>query len=248
MKINQNISIIIPAYNEELRLQKSLEKIYSFFHNTDFKYEVIVISDGSTDKTVKAARDKKHLFENMYIIEKQFNRGKGHAVKLGMLKAKGDYVCFTDADLSTPISDINKLVNKLKDGHDIVIGSRKIVGDREVLKQKWYRRIMGDIFNKIICNFITSDFKDTQCGFKIFTKEASEKIANELFTSGFGFDVELLLLARIFNFKVAEIPVNWSDDQDSRVSPIKDSLKMLREVLRINRYYFRKNYLRWRQV
>lgn len=227
-KIN-SLSIIIPAYNEELRLSKTLETITKYFENYRFPIEIIVVDDGSKDNTYEVAGS----FKNIRVIKQQPNAGKGAAVRRGMLEATGSHRLFSDADLSTPIYEIEKLIKYFEEGYDICIGSRALVSSLIKVHQPFYREMMGKMFNKIVQLFVFKGIKDTQCGFKAFTSEAANEIFKKAKINGFSFDVEILYLAKRSGFKVKEISVEWYNDERSKVDPVKDSIKMLIEIFKI---------------
>lgn len=227
--MNKLLSIIIPAYNEEYRLPNTLQKILAYLVDFDYSYEIIVVDDGSKDKTSEVAKQ----FENVRVITLNPNQGKGAAVRAGMLAAKGDYRLFSDADLSTPIYEIPKVLEPLKDGYDICVGSRAIDSELIKLHQPFYREFMGKTFNKIVQFLVVKGIKDTQCGFKAFTAGAAENVFSKSLINGFSFDVEILYLAKLAGLKIKETPVEWYNDERSKVDPIKDSFKMLTEIFRI---------------
>lgn len=225
------LSLIIPAYNEEKRLEKSLNRIFEYFDQKDYSLEVIVVDDGSADNTADIAEQYKRSEIN--VIRQPKNAGKGAAVRAGMIKASGDVRVFSDADLSTPIYEIEKLFSLLNAGADVAIGSRAV--DYSMIKehQPFYREFMGKTFNKIVQLLVIKGIKDTQCGFKGFTRKAAEAIFPKTRINGFGFDVEVLFLARKFGLTIREVSVEWYNDDRSTVNPITDSFNMLVEILRI---------------
>jgi len=228
------ISLIIPAFNEEKRLNRSLPIILKYFRNNYDNYEIIVVDDGSSDNTAEAA---KSLSDDIAVIKLMKNQGKGAAVRVGMLQAKGKYRIFSDADLSTPITELPKILIPLENDAEIAIGSRAI--DNTMIKkhQPFYREFMGKTFNKIVQVLFFKGIKDTQCGFKGFTAEAAERIFSLAKVNGFSFDVELLYLANKMDMCIVQKPVEWFNDERSTVSPIKDSLKMLYELIKIKRIH-----------
>ena len=232
-------SIIIPAYNEEKRISKTVARILEFFEKKKVDFEIIVVNDGSKDKTSEAVK----IFRNKKIRLLEFspNHGKGFAVKQGMLNAKGDIILFSDADLSTPIEEFDKLINYIKD-FDVIIGSRSIKGANVVKHQPFYRELMGKIFNKIVRLFTIRGIIDTQCGFKIFNQKAAKDVFSRTRITGFGFDVEALFLAKISGYKIKEVPVTWINDEQTKISPVKDSLKMFIEVLKVRINYWEGKY------
>ncbi len=227
------LSVIIPAYNEEARLGNTLSLITQYLRNTNLTYEIIVSDDGSQDKTIEVAKS----FEDVKVISDGRNYGKGAAVRRGMLSANGEYRLFTDADLSTPIYEIEKLTKYIKDGYDVCIGSRAV--DYRLIKkhQPFYREFMGKTFNKIVQMLVVKGIKDTQCGFKCFSEQAATDIFNRAQINGFSFDVEILFLAKKLNYKIKEVGVEWYNDERTTVSPIRDSIKMFIEILKIRRIH-----------
>ncbi|HOQ49575.1 MAG TPA: glycosyltransferase family 2 protein [Candidatus Kapabacteria bacterium] len=227
------LSVIIPAYNEEARLGNTLSLITQYLRNTNLNYEIIVSDDGSRDRTKEVARS----FEEVKVIGDGINYGKGAAVRRGMLAANGEYRLFTDADLSTPIYEIEKLKKFLKDGYDVCIGSRAV--DYKLIRkhQPFYREFMGKTFNKIVQLLVVKGIKDTQCGFKCFREKAAVDIFSRAKINGFSFDVEILYLAQKLNYKIKEVGVEWYNDERTTVDPIKDSTKMFAEILKIRRIH-----------
>lgn len=223
------ISLVMPAYNEELRIGDSIEKVVQYFIARNISFEFIVVDDGSTDRT----REIVSAHTGIILLTLEQNSGKGAAVKRGMLEASGKYVYFCDADLSTPISEIEKLQAELTSGSDICIGSRAI--DNKMIKkhQPFYREWMGKTFNKIVRVFAVRGIKDTQCGFKGFRSEAAKEVFSRTQISGFGFDVEALYIANKIGYNIKEIPVLWFNDERSKVDPIKDSIRMLIDIFKI---------------
>ncbi|MCM8808903.1 MAG: glycosyltransferase family 2 protein [Candidatus Omnitrophica bacterium] len=227
------ISIVIPAYNEEKRILKTIERIYKYFKNKNYDFEIIVVDDGSKDKTFeiveKFAKNKKEII----ILKHPKNLGKGAAVRTGVLSASGNFILFTDADLSTPIEEFEKLKEKIENGYDIAIGSRGLKDSKIVIPQPFYRRIIGKIFPILVRLIVIKDFKDTQCGFKLFKKEQGKKIFSQLKTGGFAFDVEVLAKAKKEGYKIAEVGIVWYNSPRSSVRILKDSFRMFFSLLKI---------------
>ena len=227
------ISLIIPAYREEARIGKSLGIISDYFKTQEYEWEIIVVDDGSGDDTVGICKE----FEGVKVLEQEKNKGKGAAVRRGMLEAKGDFRVFSDADLSTPIYEIEKLISSFKEGFDVCIGSRALVSEMIKEHQPWYRESMGKFFNTLVQVLVFKGIEDTQCGFKGFSGEVAENIFSRTKIDGFAFDVEVLFLAGTLNYKIKEIAVEWFNDERSTVNPITDSAKMFLEILRVRRLH-----------
>lgn len=225
------ISVVIPAYNEEQRLEPTLETTVAYLQNNFDAYEILVIDDGSKDKTEDVAL--KYKTKGVRCIRNPKNMGKGFSVKLGMVNAKYDPILFMDSDLNTPIEETKKLLDAMHEGYDVVIGSRNIEGSNIIVKQPKYRQLLGKAFPIIVKTAVLPDFKDTQCGFKMFTRDAARKIFPRQTLRRFAFDVEVLFIAKKLNLKIKEIPVTWISKEGSKVSPIKDSISMLRETMKI---------------
>lgn len=226
------ISIVIPAYNEERRIVRTLEAITAFLDRKSYGSEVIVVDDGSSDGTVAAVAAMSAKLPRIKIVRNDENMGKGHSVKRGVMEAEGDLIFFTDADLSTPIEALDSFLPEIRE-HDIVIGSRAIKGANIVLHEPVYREILGRIFSLLVRSLCVPGFTDTQCGAKLFRREAAKAIFPRQRLSRFAFDVELLYLARLCGYKVKEIPVDWYYSTDTRVRPFRDGIKMLFDLIRI---------------
>ena len=228
-----NLSIVIPTYNEKNSISDTLKRISEYLTNKNYEYEIIVVDDGSTDDTVNIVRHFSELNKNIKIIRNEINRGKGYTVKRGMMNAKGHYVIFSDADLSTPIEEVEKLLPYLKQGYDIAIGSRALKESDIQIHQPWYREYMGKFFNVIVRSLMLSKFHDTQCGFKCFRGDVARTLFAQQTINHFSFDVEVLFLAIRYNYTVKEIPIQWFNEPNTRVDAIKDSSKMLKDLLKI---------------
>ncbi len=228
-----HLSVIVPAYNEEKRLPKTLEEIDKYLSGQSYDYEIVVINDGSKDKTAEAVKNSISKIKNLKIIDNKENHGKGYVVRQGMLEAKGDYRVFTDADNSTSIDQVEKMWPSFKEGYDLVIGSRDIKGAVIAVPQPWYRQMLGEVFNLVV-QTIAGLFGiwDTQCGFKGLTKKAAEDIFPRCKIDRWAFDVEILVIAKKLRYKIKEVPIVWVNDPDSKVK-LKGMVKMLLEVLQI---------------
>jgi len=228
------LSVVIPAYNEEKRLPKTLEAIDKYLSRQNYDYEILVVDDGSKDKTVEVAKNLIPKIKNLIVAGYKVNQGKGYAVRFGMLKAKGDYRLFTDADNSTSIDQVEKIWPELKKGYDIVIGSRDVKGAVLDPPQPFLRNmILGKgfrILTQIICG--TWGILDTQCGFKCFSKKAAGDIFPKCRINRFAFDPEILIIGKKLKYKIKEIPVLWKNDLESKVKA-KSVIKMALDLFRI---------------
>ncbi|GAI41513.1 unnamed protein product, partial [marine sediment metagenome] len=209
------LSIVVPVYNEENRIKKTLEKIVDYFSNKKIKYEIILVNDGSTDNTGEIINEFKDKLDNnesnctISIIDNKRNTGKGFSVRSGVLTSKGKYILFSDADLSTPIEEVEHLLFYLKDSFNIAIGSRSLKESKIIIRQNKVRESMGKFFNFLVRKITSLKYIDTQCGFKIFDRKAIDSIFPYLKIDDFSFDVEILYLAEKFGLKVKEVPIHW---------------------------------------
>jgi dolichyl-phosphate beta-glucosyltransferase len=226
------VSIIIPAYNEELRLPKTLERISAYLQASGLEAEVLVVDDGSKDGTAAVAEYFQIKIPSLRIVSNGVNRGKGYSVRHGMQEARGRIALFTDADLSAPIEEAGKLIDALKN-FDVAIGSRAM--DRSLISvhESPFREFAGIIFNKIVRIILWLPFVDTQCGFKAFRREACRIIFEQQTIERFGFDPELLYLARHHGLRAVEIPVRWGHSPATKVSMLHDSIQMFIDVFTI---------------
>ncbi|GAB5465852.1 MAG: glycosyltransferase family 2 protein [Candidatus Kapaibacteriales bacterium] len=239
MEGSQHLSIVIPAYNEAERLGNTIEAIIDFMElelgpggrldGLISAYDISVVDDGSSDSTCEIASSKANC------IRQPKNLGKGAAVRRGMLEARGGLILFSDADLSTPIHELINLMERLATGFDIAIGSRGIDYGKIKKHQPAYREFMGKAFNKIVQFLAIKGLRDTQCGFKLFTNNAANNIFSKAEVDGFGFDVEVLFLADRLGYKIAEVPVEWHNDERTTVNPILDPIKMLLDIIKLKR-------------
>ncbi|HOR65152.1 MAG TPA: glycosyltransferase family 2 protein [Candidatus Sumerlaeota bacterium] len=232
MSNNPHLSIVIPMYNEEKRIGDTLHKILDFMKDKNYSWEIVAMDDGSRDRSIAVAKEILGG-EPHRVIPNEHNMGKGATIRRGMLEAKGDLRLFTDADLSTPIEELDKLMDSIDKGYQVAIGSRALKESQLLLRQPWYREMMGRTFNVFVQILHLPGIKDTQCGFKLFTKEAAEAVFPLQSMKGFCFDVEILALAKRFGYRIVEVPVRWIDSPQSKVNPIKDSAKMFWDLLRL---------------
>jgi dolichyl-phosphate beta-glucosyltransferase len=231
--MSPEISIVVPAFDEALRLPASLNRIEKFVGSQRFTVEVIVVDDGSRDGTADVVRQHAGHWPLLRLVIAGRNAGKGAAVRLGMAAATGRYRVFSDADLSVPIEDLEKLLKPLRDGAGVAIASRALKDSEIELHQPWYRETMGKIFNRLVRIFVLGGVHDTQCGFKAFTSEVAERVFPPLQTHGFGFDVEVLYRAQRAGYRIVEVPTRWINSPQSRVHPIRHSMAMFIELLAI---------------
>jgi dolichyl-phosphate beta-glucosyltransferase len=240
------LSVIIPAYNEARRLPLYLERVLAFLDAQSGTYEVIVVDDGSSDGTPHVVEQFCLRSAGIRLIRLPENRGKGHAVKTGMMAAKGAMRLFADADGATPIGEVARLINAVERGADIAVGSRALTAGDCTVKGKWYRKVIGTVFNRIVRAMAVRSISDTQCGFKLFTGDAAERIFPLQTIDGFGFDAEILFIAQRFGYRLAEVPVNWTDIKGTKVKLVRDSIRMFFDVLKIRINDWRGAYGRYR--
>ena len=226
-------SFILPAYNESERLATSLPKVLDYIHQQEFRAEIIVVDDGSTDDTAGVVRRFAALHPIVRLLQNPGNRGKGYSVRNGVLHAKGDVILFTDADLSSPIDEAGKLFAALEGGADVAIGSRWLRRELQTERQPWHRQLYGRMFNLGLRIVLGLTYRDTQCGFKAFDRKAAQVIFPRQRIERWGFDPELLFLARKFKLKAVEVPVLWAHDHRSKISPLRDGIRMGLEILKV---------------
>jgi len=229
-------SIVIPAYNESTRLGASLEKVLTYVHMQRWDAEVIVVNDGSRDNTAEIVLHSMAKDPIVKLLENPGNRGKGFSVRNGVLNALGRIILFTDADLSAPIEEAPRLLGALDAGADIAIGSRWLRAETQTERQPLHRQLFGRIFNLMLRVSLGLQFADTQCGFKAFKRAAAQAIFPLQRIERWGFDPEILFLARKLGFKVEEVPVLWGHSGGARINPVTDGARMFQEMLRVRWY------------
>ena len=230
----KSISIVIAAYNEERRIIPSLFKIKEYCNKQGIDYEIFVVDDGSTDSTHKIAKDLIKDIPCLKVISYVANKGKGYALRQGVLASRGDVILVTDADLSTPIEELSKLLPLIHNHKcDVAIGSRALALSEIIKKQPWWRQSMGRFFNKLVKTLILEDFSDTQCGFKLFRGDIARSLFKEAKINRFAYDVEILAIARKKGRTILEVPIRWINSPESKVNPVQDSLQMFRDLLKI---------------
>lgn len=227
---DRTYSIVIPAFNESARILATLESVVECIHERGWRAEVLVVNDGSTDRTAEMVRDFQAQAPEVRLIENPGNRGKGYSVRSGMLQATGDVVMFTDSDLSAPIEEAERLFAAIAAGADIAIGSRWLERGRQTHRQPLYRQFFGRCFNAVTRFVMGLHFADTQCGFKAFTREAAQTVFQLQTIERWGFDPEILFIGLKRGYRVVEVPVSWAHDARSRMSYLRDGMKMLEEI------------------
>lgn len=210
------LSVVIPAFNEAARLPATLVRIKQYLEQTSLSHEILVVDDGSLDDT--AARATQTLGGRVHVLRNETNRGKGFAVRRGMLEARGERRLMSDADLSTPVEELDRLMGKMDEGFDVVIASRALPGARVEVRQPFFRENVGRLFNLLVQALLLPGLHDTQCGFKLWSAQAAAEGFSRARLDGFSFDVEVLHLARRRGRSIAEVPVTWRNDAASRVT------------------------------
>ncbi len=233
MMAHPYLSIVIPAYNESARIESSLERVMQCVEAKGWDAEVLVVDDGSRDETPAIVRRWMERYPRLHLIQNPGNRGKGYSIRNGLLQAAGERVMFTDADLSAPMEEAVRLLEALDAGADVAIGSRWMDRTRQTIHQPLYRQFFGRCFNWITRTVMELPFKDTQCGFKAFRRPAAQIIFRLQRIERWGFDPEILFIARKLKYTVVEVPVTWGHDERSRMSYLKDGMKMLEEMATI---------------
>lgn len=228
---NPFLSIIIPAYNEENRLPNTLEQILTFLDGQPYPGEVLVVENGSQDRTLEIARSFTAHYPQLQVFQLD-ERGKGRAVRFGMLQAKGDYLFMCDADLSMPVAQINQFIPPALAELDVAIGSREKQGAVRY-NEPSYRHVIGRVFNTMIRTLALPGLNDTQCGFKCFRAPVARHLFQEQTLSGWSFDVEILFIARLHGYQIVEVPIHWYFNPDSKVRVVEDSARMAMDLVRI---------------
>ncbi len=229
------LSIVIPAYNESARIRATLDRVMWSVYEECWDAEVLVVDDGSTDDTTAIVEERMAIHPRINLIKNNGNRGKGYSVRNGLLQAAGDVVMFTDADLSAPIEEANLLLAAIEHGADVAIGSRWMDRNLQTKHQPLYRQFFGRCFNAVTRGVVGLSLADTQCGFKAFRRPAAQVIFRLQRIERWGFDPEILLIAQQCGYAIREVPVTWGHDERSRISYLKDGLKMLEDMVIIRR-------------
>lgn len=236
MSTAPRLSIVVPAYNEETRLEPTVRDIVRYCRSQDRRFEVLVVDDGSRDGTSTVVHRLAGELPEVRLIRLAQNHGKGYAVRSGVVNARGRNILFTDADGATPIEELPRLEAALGSGADIAIGSRALHAAGVKVDAKWYRRIMGRGFHRLVELLAVRGLQDTQCGFKLFRGPVAQDLFSRMRMNGFSFDVEVLVMAQRQGYRVVEVPVNWTHQAGSRVNLVTDSLRMTRDLVLIRRY------------
>ncbi len=231
------LSIIIPAYNEARRLPLFLQQAIAYLDRHSRSYEILVVDDGSTDGTAHAVEDTAQRCSNVRLIQLTCNMGKGAAVRRGMQAARGTLQLFADADGATPMEELARLESAITAGADLAIGSRALASQDPAftVQARWHRSLLGSLFNNLVRRLGEPRFADTQCGFKLFRRPIAQDLFSVSCVDGYAFDLELLHIARQRNYRIAEVPINWTDQPGSKVRPWRDGIIMLQELLAIRK-------------
>jgi len=229
-------SIVIPAYNEEIRIEATLDRVLAYVYAQKWNAEILVVNDGSKDATREIVLRYAAAHPILQLVDNPGNRGKGFSVRNGVLHSKGELIVFTDADLASPIEESEKLLAALNAGADVAIGSRWLDSSLQTRKQPFYRRVLGRIFNLALRVILGMNFRDTQCGFKAFKRAAAQAVFPLQIIERWGFDPEIVFLAQRLGFRVEEVAVRWAHQENTKISPIKDGLRMFTELLTIRWY------------
>lgn len=227
------LSIVIPAFNEENRIEDTISRIQQYLDKQAYSSEIIVVDDGSYDNTTILVEKLALEMQNLILVKNGENKGKGYSVRNGFLHSSGQFLLFSDADLATPIEEIEKLLFHLNNGYEVAIGSRALKESDIQIHQPWHRETMGKVFNLLVRALIVGNFKDTQCGFKCFLRNAALEICKRQKMERFSFDVEMIYIAQKLGYKVREVPIQWFDCPHSKVNALKDSYKMFMDLMKI---------------
>ncbi len=226
------LSIVVPAYNEEKNISNAISRITKFFTGKKLEHELIIVNDGSTDRTANVVEKIARKNKRIILVNNPMNMGKGYAVKNGVMISKGAIIFMIDADLSMSVEEYDKLARWNKSGYDFIIGSKRITGAKMMMPA--YRKVAGALFGKLVNLLIVNGIKDTQCGFKLFVAKKAKEVFKEQKINGFSFDAEILYLANKKGFSIKEVPINLNDNSRiSKVHLIKDSIKMFFDLIKI---------------
>jgi dolichyl-phosphate beta-glucosyltransferase len=227
------LAVIVPAYDEQDRIGPSLARMTEYLRGQPFSWTLVVVSDGSTDNTEELVRQVAAEVPEVHLLAYQPNHGKGYAVRRGMLETDAEWLLFCDADLATPMEELEKLWPAVADGTPIAIGSRPLKESQLEIRQPWYREFMGRVFNMAVQTLGIRGIADTQCGFKLFRHDAAQEVFRRVKVDWFGFDFEALMVAHDLGFRIAEVPIRWQHKEGSKVSLVRDGIRMLRDLVRL---------------
>jgi dolichyl-phosphate beta-glucosyltransferase len=228
-----DLEVVIPAYNEQDRIGRTLERIKEYYCGQSYSWRCVVVSDGSKDRTNEIVSAFAATNPEFKLCAYGQNRGKGYAVRLGMLGADAKRILFCDADLATPQEETEKLWRAMDEGYEVAIGSRPLKESNLEIHQPKLREFLGRMFNRAVQLLATKGIDDTQCGFKMFSKDSAKEIFERCKLDGFSFDFEALMIARDLNYKIAEVPIRWSHQEGSKVSILRDGPRMLRDLVKL---------------
>ncbi|HSI72821.1 MAG TPA: dolichyl-phosphate beta-glucosyltransferase [Fimbriimonas sp.] len=227
------LSVVVPAYDEEARLLPTLRGLHEYYSAKDYTYDVLIVNDGSKDRTGAIVEEFARVHPSFRLLEYGANRGKGHAVKVGILASRGELILFCDADMATPQEETEKLLAHMREGADVAIGSRPLRESSLEIRQPLYREMLGRLFNKIVQVIGIRGIDDTQCGFKMFRREVGHEIFRRCKVNRFGFDFEALMIARDLGYRIDEVPIRWRHQEGSKVSLLRDGPRMLWDLLKL---------------
>jgi dolichyl-phosphate beta-glucosyltransferase len=233
LEANRRLSIVVPAFNEESRLERSLEAMAAYFAAQSYPWTITVVSDGSNDGTESLVTEFAKSHPEFSLLAYRPNRGKGYAVRRGMLGADGDWVLFMDADLATPLQETEKLLARMRDGAAVAIGSRPLKESRLEKHQPFIREALGRTANGLVQLLAVRGISDTQCGFKMFTREAAQDVFRRCKLDGFSFDFEALMVARDLGYRIDEVPIRWAHQEGSKVVFWRDYPRALIDLVRL---------------
>ncbi|MGV3723286.1 MAG: dolichyl-phosphate beta-glucosyltransferase [Actinomycetota bacterium] len=234
------LSVVIPCYNEGTRFPRSLPILREYLDRTGYPYEILAVDDGSSDNTAAIVTEAAQGMPQLKLLQYGQNRGKGYAVSYGMCRARGQWVLFSDADLSTPISELEKFLPYLDQGYDVVIGSRALAESNLEIRQPYWRERLGRVMNALIRKASGLKFPDTQCGFKLFSRTAAQDIFPNITVDTWMFDVEALVIAQKLGYRVVDLPVTWLNSDESRVRT-SHGFRIMRELLHIRLHWLRRH-------
>ena len=238
IQVKPFLSLIIPVYNEESRLAFTLNTVGAYLSALGKSYEIIVVDDGSSDDTKKVLREQIARTNNLRIVSYEENCGKGYAVRQGVFASRGDYVMFSDVDLSAPIDELPKLLKAVENSYDVAIGSRAVKGSVITVHQPLYRELGGKGLNLVIRLLAVPGIHDTQCGFKLFRGDVAREIFAKCFLNGWSFDIEVLYLARRLGYSIAEIPVRWAHSEGSKLHPLTAGIRVIKDLIRLRLHHY----------